>query len=179
MDNSPNKASTCSGQTCHDQPSSAEPSPHGTPQHPGGGNSRAPPPPPPPPQPQTNGIDPQPNHAQQAAGSSKECEASKDVSGAANGNGAAPGESASAHDHASNDSGSVVARAKAGQAAPVGSPGSGASKVRKRGRPVKVVKSSPASAGAICPLEAPAAKRQALSAGTGATQSHPCCPAGS
>lgn len=32
-DTSPNKASTCSGQTCHDQPSSAEHTPHGSPDH--------------------------------------------------------------------------------------------------------------------------------------------------
>lgn len=33
FDTSPNKASTCSGQTCHDQPSSAEQTPHGSPGH--------------------------------------------------------------------------------------------------------------------------------------------------
>lgn len=32
-DTSPNKASTCSGQTCHEQPSSAEHTPHASPDH--------------------------------------------------------------------------------------------------------------------------------------------------
>ncbi|BDA49580.1 hypothetical protein COCOBI_14-1990 [Coccomyxa sp. Obi] len=159
FDTSPNKASTCSGQTCHDQPSSAEHTPHGSPNHAHTtGQART-----------TQPHEHQRGAQQQkipASASGRPNASDKAASGQGSGV-AALGDSGSAQEAASND---ISSAGQKGQGTPPdASPGAGASKARKRGRqPTKAVKAASAAA-AASPLDSPTTKRQALSANAGHT----------